>query len=853
MADANELLFGKDAAQNFWAAPKAEQIKALVSMQPDLKNTPAADWDQFLGDYRGLATQQGVFEAKPTTQAPPATRGWLDSARDTLNHGLSAITGQKSTAPAQASVPAPAATPAPPAPKQTKAAPAPAPAPLTGDALYNSQYNTAIPADKQAAFDAWFKQQAARKAAERKLPSYDFGQERNDYDINGFFLSGQHPAENGHGPDTFKKPNHPTFSNESQYSGRNGELGGKWETVNGQSRFTPSATNLKYHSQEELKEYFRTREPGVWLMLPQQSAVGKSRAASATPPETRSWADTPIGPEMVIPAARKVYDAMNAESGAFYGGIAKGAQGLADGVRSATKGAGKALTNFVENTVPSAVDYVGSERGQRQIVDTANQVGSRVGDALDFMTTPKGVALSAGLVLAPAFLGTAGAIGSGVVAGGLVLSQVNSAIHSIFTAASDPNPRSVGDAIADVGMIAPLAYGIKELKGTTGGKGFWEVVKDKLSKNPGPNAEKLKLAIKEAEKVPPATAPAPAATPAIASKPLFPPRPQAKPTPAPPAPAAAPVTPEPAPTPAAAPAPVVEAAPAPAAAPTPAPVAPVVETPPAVTPAPTPEPVTPPVVEPVPAATPAAAEPTPVAEPPALAAQAATGHEEVPIDTTPQAPLHEPTHDTLKGLVSEWKKRGVDSIGVSNGDREVSLETKATPEQIEAAARELGTARGLNVWPNGEETMGLTRPVYRSVQAIPKAAPKVEGLPAEFREVKSEKRLRGYEPGTRMTYMGPAQNVEGMYKVRTGSGDTINLSLPELMDLFKIDPTAVKMPLTTREIVEGKKHRPIHDPEVKAKLTAAQKQAVKDAKDLAKLRAENAALKAIAPTPEEAQ
>ena len=51
-----------------------------------------------------------------------------------------------------------------------------------------------------------------------------------DYDLRGAFKAGAQPAENGHWPDTFKKPNHPTFSNESQYAtGENAAKAGHWE------------------------------------------------------------------------------------------------------------------------------------------------------------------------------------------------------------------------------------------------------------------------------------------------------------------------------------------------------------------------------------------------------------------------------------------------------------------------------------------------------------------------------------------------------------------------------------------------------------------------------------------------
>lgn len=50
-----------------------------------------------------------------------------------------------------------------------------------------------------------------------------------DYDLRGAFKAGLKPDTNGHWPDTFKKPNHPTFSNESIYSKIVPEKAGHWE------------------------------------------------------------------------------------------------------------------------------------------------------------------------------------------------------------------------------------------------------------------------------------------------------------------------------------------------------------------------------------------------------------------------------------------------------------------------------------------------------------------------------------------------------------------------------------------------------------------------------------------------
>ena len=89
-----------------------------------------------------------------------------------------------------------------------------------------------------------------------------------DYDLRGAWLSGATKAENGHLPDTFKKPNHPTFSVESQYS-RGPMIGGKWVAgPDGKYAFLASPVNLAQRSPEELQQYFAKVEPDVTLVLP---------------------------------------------------------------------------------------------------------------------------------------------------------------------------------------------------------------------------------------------------------------------------------------------------------------------------------------------------------------------------------------------------------------------------------------------------------------------------------------------------------------------------------------------------------------------------------------------------------
>lgn len=66
----------------------------------------------------------------------------------------------------------------------------------------------------------------------------------SDYDMRGYAKSvGFIPQEEGHMPDTYKKPNHPTFSDESIYNGVDGHYGGRWARLAGQWLFFPSEEN----------------------------------------------------------------------------------------------------------------------------------------------------------------------------------------------------------------------------------------------------------------------------------------------------------------------------------------------------------------------------------------------------------------------------------------------------------------------------------------------------------------------------------------------------------------------------------------------------------------------------------
>lgn len=117
------------------------------------------------------------------------------------------------------------------------------------------------------------KDEAAFQAWRKNLPP-DM-QNMSDYDLRGAYKANAQEASNGHLPDTFKLPNHMTFSNESRYSTA-AQPGGIWadatpgipDDAKKQWVFWASPTNLQYHSLPEMTDYFRQYEPNSTVVFP---------------------------------------------------------------------------------------------------------------------------------------------------------------------------------------------------------------------------------------------------------------------------------------------------------------------------------------------------------------------------------------------------------------------------------------------------------------------------------------------------------------------------------------------------------------------------------------------------------
>ncbi len=134
---------------------------------------------------------------------------------------------------------------------------------------FTNRYNTPIPPDRQKEYESWIAEDPKRE------------KDKYDYDVNGFFLSGEGKSANGHATDEFKKPNHPTFSDQSIYNGVDGFNGGHWDEENG--KYKASFTNVAFHGPNGLSNYFNNREKDIQLELPQVGQPDFSSDFSAQP------------------------------------------------------------------------------------------------------------------------------------------------------------------------------------------------------------------------------------------------------------------------------------------------------------------------------------------------------------------------------------------------------------------------------------------------------------------------------------------------------------------------------------------------------------------------------------------
>lgn len=144
------------------------------------------------------------------------------------------------------------------------------------DLDYREAYNTRLPQRDEARFQMWLNAQSDRTGR-------DVAQDLYDYDLRGWWSRNQdRDLDGAHLTDTYKKPNHPTFSDESRYHGIEGLSGGTWRrNTDGSWEFRPGTTNLRMHGTDQLQRYFEERERGNRLVLPQREGAIPARPDTA--------------------------------------------------------------------------------------------------------------------------------------------------------------------------------------------------------------------------------------------------------------------------------------------------------------------------------------------------------------------------------------------------------------------------------------------------------------------------------------------------------------------------------------------------------------------------------------------
>lgn len=119
--------------------------------------------------------------------------------------------------------------------------------------MFRNKYNTNLTQGQKKKFDKWIAEESARQGRDVLM---DIGA----YDVQGFWKSGDYKKmdSDNHGFDTWKKPNHPTFSNQSRYHGADGWYGGNWTDNAG---YQPSKQTLETYGPEYYNWMFKS-EPG---------------------------------------------------------------------------------------------------------------------------------------------------------------------------------------------------------------------------------------------------------------------------------------------------------------------------------------------------------------------------------------------------------------------------------------------------------------------------------------------------------------------------------------------------------------------------------------------------------------
>ncbi|WP_223518242.1 hypothetical protein [Pseudomonas sp. BF-R-21] len=239
----------------------------------------------------------------------------------------------------------------------------------TGPRDFTNRYNTPLAPAEEQKFNQW------AQANNRVKDSYD-------YDMRGAFqelMSGQtQQADNGHFTDKFKKPNHPTFSDESQYNGTDGLSGGQWvETPKG-TYFAPGQSQSKLWPEPELNQYFQQQEPDITLLAPDlRDRIANGTVAPPQPPSTSGQVVMDDGQPRAQMSPLVAQYAGNPRIQA--------AQQIKRGTLAGEAAAFGPMMNqaFHQTLIPSMIDYQQSGAADRSAASDANWRAGMLDGGLD--------------------------------------------------------------------------------------------------------------------------------------------------------------------------------------------------------------------------------------------------------------------------------------------------------------------------------------------------------------------------------------------------------------------------------------------------------------------------------------
>jgi len=136
---------------------------------------------------------------------------------------------------------------------------------------YITNFNTKLTPEEEQDFQQWVAQESEKTGRDKF-------RDLEDYDLKGAWKEVQKGTmsedERGHLGDKYKKPNHPTFSDQSIYHGTKDPKtgvkyeGGSWGKEDDKDTYTPSKHVLKMHGAEGLSSYFNEVEPDAMLKIP---------------------------------------------------------------------------------------------------------------------------------------------------------------------------------------------------------------------------------------------------------------------------------------------------------------------------------------------------------------------------------------------------------------------------------------------------------------------------------------------------------------------------------------------------------------------------------------------------------